>query len=148
MRHSDRLGLLLLVLCPAALAQPTENPALPHVVANDNRMSGGQLKNGVLDLRLELRAGVWYPEDESGGHRDVYAFAEEGHAPQSSGPLIRVPQETQIHAAIRNGLPMAAKIYGLHRHPGDAKDALGVAPGETREVQFLAGESGTYVYWA
>jgi FtsP/CotA-like multicopper oxidase with cupredoxin domain len=135
-------------LCPAAFAEPAENPALPHVVANDNRMSGGRLKNGVLDLRLELRAGVWYPEDESSGHRDVYAFAEEGHAPQSSGPLIRVPQETQIHATIRNRLPVAAKIYGLHRHPGDVKDALRLAPGETRELQFLAGEPGTYLYWA
>jgi len=36
----------------------------------------------------------------------------------------------------------------LHRHPGDASDALAVAAGETREVQFLAGEPGTYLYWA
>jgi FtsP/CotA-like multicopper oxidase with cupredoxin domain len=139
----------VLILLPASsFAQPASSPTLPQVVANDNRTPAGQLKNGVLNLRVELRAGIWCPEDEGGAHRDVYAFAEEGHAPQSSGPLIRVPQETEIHASIRNTLPLAAKIYGLHRHPGDAKDALGVAPGETREVQFLAGESGTYVYWA
>ena len=148
MRHLGRFGIMLLVLFSAALARPAEDSSLPPVMANDNRTPAGQLKNGILELRLEVRAGIWYPEDEGGGHRDVYAFAEEGYAPQSSGPLIRVPEGTQIHATIRNTLPLAAKIYGLHRHPGDAKDALKLAPGETRELEFLAGEPGTYIYWA
>jgi FtsP/CotA-like multicopper oxidase with cupredoxin domain len=147
-RHSGRLGILLLALCPLAFARPAEDSSLPPVMANDNRTPAGQLKNGVLNLQLELRQGRWYPEDEKGEYRDVYAFAEEGHAPQSSGPLIRVPQGTQIHATIRNTLPVAAKIYGLHRHPGDAKDALSLGRGETRELQCLVGEPGTYMYWA
>jgi FtsP/CotA-like multicopper oxidase with cupredoxin domain len=121
---------------------------LPKVVANDNRTPAGQLKNGVLELRLELREGTWFPEDEGGAHRDIDAFAEQGRAPQVSGPLIRVPQGTQIHASIRNALPTAAKVYGLHRHPGDAKDSVSLAPGESRDVQFVAGEPGTYMYWA
>lgn len=148
MRHLGRFGIMLLVLFSAALARPAEDSSLPPVMANDNRTPAGQLKNGILELRLEVRAGIWYPEDEGGGHRDVYAFAEEGYAPQSSGPLIRVPEGTQIHATIRNTLPLAAKIYGLHRHPGDAKDALRLAPGETHELRFVAGEPGTYLYWA
>ena len=91
-------------------------------MANDNRSPAGQLKNGILDLRLGLSSGVWYPEDEGGGHRD--AFAEEGHAPRSAGPLIRVTQGRQIHLSIRNTLPLEAKIYGLYRHRGDSKDKL------------------------
>ncbi|MGB9235361.1 MAG: multicopper oxidase domain-containing protein [Terriglobales bacterium] len=146
-RHLGPFGVIFLVVC-SAWSSPTENPPLPQVVANDNRTAAGQVKNGVLELHLELRQGRWYPEDETGQSRDVYAFAEAGHAPQSSGPLIRVPQGTQIHAAVHNALPLAAKIHGLHRHPGDAKDALKLAPDETREVQFLAGEPGTYLYWA
>jgi manganese oxidase len=148
MRHLRRFGIMLLVLFSAALARPAENSSLPSVMANDNQKPAGQLKNGVLNLQLDLRQGRWYPEDEGGGYRDVYAFAQEGHAPQISGPLIRVPQGTKIHAAIHNALALPAKIYGLHTHPGDAMDALRLAPGETRELEFLAGEPGTYIYWA
>jgi manganese oxidase len=148
MRFAVRLGMILLALCAAAVSNAADDSSLPAVLANDNRTPAGQLKNGVLNLHLELRAGRWYPEEQGGAYRDVYTFAEEGHAPQSSGPLIRVPQGTQIHATLRNTLPAAAKIYGLHRHPGDPKDALTLGPGETREVQFLAGDPGTYLYWA
>ena len=148
MRHLGRFAVMLLLLSPAASAGSAENSPLPLVAANDNRTPAGQLKSGVLTLQLELRQGRWYPEDEGGPYRDVYAFAEENHAPQSSGPLIRVPQGTKIHATIRNTLPVAAKVYGLHRHPGDPKDALPLGPGEARELQFLAGEPGTYLYWA
>lgn len=148
MRRLGGFAIILVALCPVALARPAENSSLPVVMANDNRTAAGEVKNGVLTVHLELRQGRWYPEDEKGQYRDVYAFAEAGHEPQSSGPLIRVSQGTQIHATIRNTLPVAAKIYGLHRHPGDAKDWSRLAPGEARELQFLAGEAGTYLYWA
>src|SRR5262245_48826882 len=72
------------------------------VQPNDNRTPAGSLKHGVLELQLELRPGRWYPEAEKGPYLDVYAFAEKGHALQSSGPLIRVPQGTKIHATVRN----------------------------------------------
>src|SRR5713226_10278933 len=45
-------------------------------------------------------------------------------------------------------LSLAAKIYGLHSHPGDPSQAIQLAAGEMREVQFDAGEPGTYMYWA
>ena len=148
MQHLGRFGIALLLLFLAALEMHAENPALLLVMANDNRTAAGQLENGVLELRLELRQGRWYPEDENGDHRDIYAFAEEGHAPQSAGPLIRVLQGTEIHATIHNTLALEARIYGLHRHPGDPNDVLRLAPDENRELHFLAGEPGTYLYWA
>ena len=148
MRFFSRLGMIFLFLPLPAFAQPAENSSPPLLVANDNRTAAGQLANGVLNLKLELRNARWYPEDEKAGYRDVYAFAEQGRPPQSSGPLIRVPQGTRIRATVRNTLPLSAKIYGLHSHPGDPNDALNLAPNETRELQFPAGEPGTYMYWA
>ena len=134
MRHRGRFGIMLLVLFSAALAKPAENSSLPSAMANDNQTPAGQLKNGVLNLQLGLCQGRWYPEDEGGGYRDVYAFAEGGHAPQISGPLIRVQQGTKIHATIHNALALPAKIYGLHTHPGDAKDALNLDPVEAPAI--------------
>jgi FtsP/CotA-like multicopper oxidase with cupredoxin domain len=140
--------LLLLYLPSAALAQAPANPDLPRVAANDSRTPAGHLANGNLDLRLELRRASWYPEEENGGHLPVYAFAEEGGAPQIPGPLIRVPQGMQLRIHIRNSLPLAAKIYGLHAHPGDAQQSLAIGPGESSDLAFPSGDPGTYFYWA
>lgn len=132
----------------APLSFAAEQSSLPLIVANDNRTPAGTLKDGILNLRLELRQARWYAEGADGVYEDIYAFAEEGHPPQSSGPLLRVPQGTRIHASLHNLLPLAAKVYGLHSYPGDPGEVVQLAPGETREVQFDAGEPGTYIYWA
>ncbi|HXY08963.1 MAG TPA: multicopper oxidase domain-containing protein [Terriglobales bacterium] len=147
MRHLARAGEILLFLCMALLSRANDSP-LPVVAANDNRTAAGELHDGVLNLHLELAQGRWYPENEGGLHRDIYAFAETGQAPQSPGPLIRVPQGTKIHATIHNSLSLATRIYGLHQHPGDPNEALRLQPGEARDVQFLATQPGTYLYWA
>ena len=148
MRYSHRLVFCWLTMSALAVSAAPEGHSLPVIAANDNRTPAGQLHAGVLNLRLELREGRWYPENDGGPFRDIDAFAEAGHAPQNSGPLIRVPQGTQIHATIRNSLTMAVDLYGLHSHPGDPHTALHLAPGEWREMQFAAGEPGAYLYWA
>jgi len=141
MRHLGRFGVVLLLhLFLAALEVDAENPSLPLVMANDNRTPAGQLKKGVLNLELEISQGRWYPEDEKGQYRDAYVFGERGKPPQSSGPLIRVPQGTQIRITIHNTLTLAVKIHGLHGHPGDPNETVKLQPGETRELEFPAGE--------
>ena len=132
----------------AAFAQTAPPSSLPTAIANDNRVPAGELKNNILELHLELLKARWYPEKDGGANREVYVFGEQGHAPQTPGPLIRVSQGTEIHASVRNTLTKAVKIYGLHQHPGDTQDAIALAPGESREVQFAAGDPGTYLYWA
>jgi FtsP/CotA-like multicopper oxidase with cupredoxin domain len=138
------LATTLLLSLPSAAEQSP--PTV--IVANDNRTPAGTLQNGILNLRLELRQARWYAEAPDGVYEDGFAFAEQGHPPQSPGPLLRVPQGTRVHASIHNLLPLAAKIHGLHSHPGDPDESLQVKAGETTEVQFDAGEPGTYLYWA
>jgi manganese oxidase len=122
--------------------------ALPAISVNDNRLPAGRLEAGVLTLHLELREGWWHPEAPDGRVIDTYAFAEEGHEPQTPGPLIRVPQGTQLHISFHNLLPTAITLHGFHQHPGKAEDVMQLAPGETRQAQFAAGEPGSYIYSA
>jgi len=128
------------------MAQPEPGNPL-RIEANSNRVPAGKLENGVLTLHLEMREANWYPEADSGPSMKVYSFAEEGKAPQVPGPLIRVPQGTQIRVTLRNLLPAVAIVHGLHQHPGDAGDVVQVPAGEAREVRFSAGVAGTYQYW-
>jgi hypothetical protein len=62
---------------------------LPRIEANRNLSPAGQLRDGVLTLRLEIREGDWYPEAETGPSVVVQAFAEEGRTLQVPGPLTR-----------------------------------------------------------
>jgi FtsP/CotA-like multicopper oxidase with cupredoxin domain len=142
------LGLLTLFSATLAAQSSPAIPPPPRIQANSNRVPAGTLENGVLSLHLELRPADWYPEADAGPCMKVYAFGEEGTAPQVPGPLIRVPQGSQIRVTLRNFLPAAAVVHGLHQHPGEAGDVVQVAAGEVREWRFVAGAVGTYLYWA
>ena len=135
---------------PPEPAAPTALQAtLPRIEANRNLSPAGQLRDGVLTLRLEIRDGDWYPEAETGPGVVVQAFAEEGRTLQVPGPLIRVPAGTEVRATVRNTLDKgSAKLYGLHGRPGDGKQPLGIPAGEIREVRFKLSAPGAYHYWA
>ena len=129
-------------------ADPLSAQALESIVANDNRVPGGELRNGVLTLRLELRRGVWHPEGEDGEAIPVYAFGEEGQPLQVPGPLVRVPEGTVVDVSVHNTLAVPATLHGLHERPGNAGDVVTVDAGAKQEVHFVAGDPGTYLYWA
>ncbi len=126
------------------MAQPGNRP----VIANSNQVPGGRLHDGQLTIRLEAAMGEWSPEESDGPALNVAAFREEGGPLSTPGPLLRVPEGTEIDATISNHLEQPLTVRGLHSRPGDAQEALIVAPGESREVKFLAGAPGTYLYWA
>src|SRR4029077_8560348 len=110
-----RSARLLLFALAFALVSTTAiaGQAIPAASVNDNRASAGGLRNGQLILILEARPAVWYPEKDGGPHLTVSAFAEEGHAPQIPGPMIRVPEGTEISATIRNLLDHTIYIHAL-----------------------------------
>ena len=101
-----RLCLSLCVLAaPLGARVPPGHPApLPRIHANQNDHAAGSFANGVLTVRLEARLGLWHPEAETGMGIAVQAFAEEGKPLEDPGPLIRVPEGTEIRVTIRNAI--------------------------------------------
>ena len=122
---------------------------MPTVVANDNRAPAGVLKDGVLTLKLVATVARWQPEGQTPADpvRIVQVFAEEGKAPQIPGPLVRVPEGTEIRMSVRNaiaGSPL--RLYGAMTRPCAPDAFVEIAPGATRELHFTAGSPGTYGY--
>ncbi|MGQ0642454.1 MAG: multicopper oxidase domain-containing protein [Gemmatimonadaceae bacterium] len=138
------------------------------VVPNDNRMPAGVLREGTLDLRLEARSVSWRPDNDTANTPTVLAFAEEGRRPSIPGPLIRVPQGTEVRITVRNSIPESAHVglppnrqrdgvtssfagpeltvHGL-RAGTVPNDFLHIPRGTVREVRFRADEPGTFLYW-
>jgi len=140
----------------------------PLAAANENRAPAGQLESGVLTLHLVARTVDWQPERDPNRALHVLAFSEVGKEPQIPGPLLRVPQGTEVRISVRNavdpathiGLPPARQrvdgtdsiagselsVHGLSA--GTAKDdVLHVPVGETRQLRFRADRPGTFLYW-
>ena len=120
---------------------------LEMIEPNNNRRPAGNLKDGVLTINLEVREGVWYPETPVNPGIAVYAFAEEGQPLKVPGPLIRVPEGTEIALTVRNtisGKPL--NLHGFHERPGEAKDSVIIQPGASWSTRFKTGDEGTYYY--
>ncbi len=135
---------LLIVLHSAAgpAAQSLESAA-----ANDNRRPAGQLRNGVLTVKLEVRRGVWHPEAENGEAIPIYGLAEPGKSLQVPAPLIRVPEGTRIELSVESKIDVPTTLFGLHGRPGSASDVVTLEPGTSKEIRFVAGAPGTYLYY-
>ncbi len=126
----------------------TEPHAPPRIATNDNRRPAGALRDGRLELKLDIVNGQWFPEAEDGQSVAMEAFAEVGRAPEIPGPMIRVPEGTEIHVTLHNSLPdLEVSVHGLHTRPANADDVMKIPAGATREVTFKAGAPGTYFYW-
>ena len=125
------------------------DPLRDRIAANDNRHSAGTLRDGRLELKLDIVKAQWFPEGDSGPSVMMQAFAEEGRAPEIPGPMIRVPEGTEIHITLHNSLPDSeVVVHGLHTRPAMTDDVVKIPAGATREVTFQAGLPGTYFYWA
>ena len=136
-------GLATFVLAASA-PRPAHRAAEP-IASNDNRSSAGGLAAGVLTVRLEARAGLFYPEGPDGVGVPAFAWSEAGGPLQTPGPLIRVKVGTTVKAIIHNALAKPLTVYGLAKERGFT-DSLVIAPDSTAEAEFLATTPGTYYY--
>ena len=134
-----------------ALAAPAGDSIAPgiaeRIMVHDNRVAAGNLRNGVLTLQLELKAGRWYPDGDHARSEVIHAFAEAGAHPTVPGPMIRVPEGTELRITIRNTLDSTLVLYGMHARPGSPADTVQVPPRSERRIRFTAGAPGTYYYW-
>src|SRR5262249_55188556 len=112
-------------------------PAYEPIAANSNRAPAGRFGNGKLTIRLEAAIGEWYPEQNDGPALKVAAFREEGGRLSTPGPLLRVPEGTEIDAIVYNRLDQPLTVHGLHGRPGDPQEVLVIPSGESRESRFL-----------
>ena len=149
--RSRRVSALRLAVALLALSSTSCRGRVATIAGaepNDNRIAAGELREGVLTLRLEARAGRWSPDGDGGPSLVMPMFAEVGGQPQNPGPLVRVPAGTTIRVSVHNALgDSTLVVYGLATRPSGLADTIHVAPGATRERTFLAGEPGTYFYW-
>ena len=144
-----RIIALVAAAAAAAVAGCAANaPAVPGVVANDNRTPAGTMQDGILSLDLEARTGQWQPDGPLRAILEVPVFAETGRPPQAPGPLIRVPAGTRLVVRVSNHLQVAIDVHGLHDRPGHTDDKLTLAAGASQELRFASGPPGTYFYWA
>jgi len=145
MHRSLRYAALLPLAFFTARAVTPRGPL--SISPNDNRHSAGTLDNGVLTVRLETRTGLWRPEGENGRAIELGAFAEEGKAPSTPGPLIRVRAGTEVHVRLHNAYDRALTVFGFGKTRG-LSDSVIVAPNATADLSFKATAPGTFFYLA
>jgi len=151
----------MLALAPALMAiaigatrgvKPAECRHLPsppnnRAISNDNRVRAGNLREGVLTVRLVIREAAWRPDGAAGCALTVRAFSEEGRATQIPGPLLRVRAGTEIRATVRNALRQTLWVRGLQDRVLENIDSIELPAGATREIRFVAKTPGAWFYW-
>lgn len=143
-------ALLFAVLLFATVSLWAQYPkAPPEVVPNDNRTPAGVLQNGVLEVKLNVGFGAWYPDGHQPSGIVLQAFSQQGEAPRIPGPLLRVRTGTEVHATIHNSLHLQTVVlHGFGAHDGQAAPVVSIPPNSSREIDFRAGQPGNYLYWA
>ncbi len=116
------------------------------VAANDNTVPAGRMQGDTLVAELVVGEGTWFPDDSTGASLRILAFGAEDGIPRNPGPLLRAPEGTTLRLRVRNALDEQVVVHGLHTRPG--RDSLRLGPREAKDVRVLAGQPGTYYYWA
>ena len=129
------------------LIYPDDQSDFPRVVANDNTVAAGKMVNNVLELNLEVVWSDFFLESNEHPGLRVVTIAEKGKAPTIPAPLIRIETGTSIHAVLHNTLKdSTVTVFGLQKRPSSVTDSVVLKPGETKEISFVSGTQGTYLY--
>ncbi|HXE83038.1 MAG TPA: multicopper oxidase domain-containing protein [Gemmatimonadales bacterium] len=126
---------------------------LPTVEPNPNLERAGVLRDGVLTVTLEAHDSRFWTHGPNRPPATIEAFSEPGKKPQLPGPLLRVPQGTEIRLSVRNTLSAPLTLLvpaSVHGGPDamTAMDSVLVAPGAVGQLVVQATSPGNYVYRA
>src|SRR6185437_12796839 len=105
MRHAAAIAPLLILGTASSSSAPIRwnaGAAPPPVAFNDNRVSAGVVRAGVLDVHLEVDTGEWHPYSKDSAGVRILAFREAGHPLETPGPMLRVVAGERIHAWVTN----------------------------------------------
>jgi len=120
----------------------------PKIQANSNLQPAGILDGELLRVDLEVIWGDFYMESDLRPGLHLTAIGEKGNAPSIPGPLIRVETGTRVRATVYNSLADSTiTVFGLQTRPSEEADSVFILPGQSKTVEFPAGEPGTYLYW-
>src|SRR6185437_11269333 len=150
MRHAAAIAPLLILGTASSSSAPIRwnaGAAPPPVAFNDNRVSAGLVRAGVLDVHLEVDTGEWHPYSKDSTGVRILAFREAGHPLETPGPMLRVVAGERIHAWVTNRAATTLVVHGLSSRRRTVMDTLVVPSGATRDVEFTADAEGTYYYW-
>jgi FtsP/CotA-like multicopper oxidase with cupredoxin domain len=139
-----------LVAPPPRLPLPRPSPNAIRASVHSNHSPAGTRAAGSLTIALDVVESAWKPEGDTDPEVPILAFAERGKSPLVPGPMIRVPQGTEVRLTLRNSVDSAITVGGLR--PGvslgaDARDTLTIAAGATRELRYRLDKPGSYFYW-
>ena len=137
--------MLLFALLQAGAA--TGAAPLAPVAFNDNRVAAGRLRNGVFELSLELRRGLWHPLGPDKEAISIFAFGETGKGLETPGPLLRVPLGTRIRVRVHNATEQPVVLHGFSVHRTAVQDTLALGAGASGLAEWSADAEGTYYYW-
>lgn len=127
------------------LPRPVANAA--RAVPNHNETAGGTRSGKSLTLSIDVVEAAWRPEGDANPEVRIFAFSENGNRPSVPGPLVRVPQGTEVRVVLRSRIDSAVVIGGLRPQASRARDTVQLAAGATREVRYRLDVPGTYFYW-
>jgi len=141
------LGIVLhaQLIVPARGVLPKPDAAVARATVHQNRVPAGRLTGRTLRIGIDIVESAWRPEGVDDPEVPILAFAEPGRTPTVPGPLIRVPQGTEVVVMLRNRSDSALVIGGLR--PGTPDDTVHLARGASREVRLRLSSAGTYHYW-
>jgi len=149
MRLRRALPLVGIIALSGAAAPPA---GLPVVQPNPNLERAGVLRAGVLTVRLEAREALWHLNGAGRPPMTIEVFSERGKPPLMPGPLLRVPQGTEVRLSVRNSLrrPLTFLLPAELRGGGGGggSDSLVVAPGAVGTLSTRAAVPGNYLYRA